>query len=53
MIIAEEIGTQILIDTKDGQKLNFDKKRMCAQLREKFVNHTYRKIIDAFEASKL
>ena len=53
MIIAEDIGTTILIQTKEEGKLNFNKKAVCKQLKEKYRAHTYRKVIEAFEASKI
>lgn len=51
MIISEEITVMILMTTKDlktGEKLNVDKDKISKVILEKFKNHTYKKIIEAF-----
>lgn len=54
MIIAEEVSTNILIEHEksDGQKINVNREAMTNHLKERFRNHTYKKVIDAFEQSK-
>ena len=50
IIIAEEVATNILIDSHGNlNKYEMDKEAMINLLSEKFRNHTYKKIIQAFE----
>ncbi|MBD66549.1 MAG: hypothetical protein CME62_15160 [Halobacteriovoraceae bacterium] len=49
MIIAEEVAMVVLELTKDSlQKFELDKEKMQAHLQQKFKNHTYKKIVEAF-----
>jgi response regulator RpfG family c-di-GMP phosphodiesterase len=53
MIIAEDIGTGILVNENDSGKVVINKKTITKRLSEKYRNHTYRKVIDAFNETKL
>ena len=54
MIISEEVSTNILqeFDSADG-KIKVNKEAIATHLHERFRNHTYKKVIDAFEEAKL
>lgn len=53
MIVAEEIATNLLVNARDGEKITINKKAISKQLGEKFRNHSYKKVIDAFMETKL
>lgn len=53
MIIAEEIATGLLVLEKDTGKVTVNKKVICKRLSEKYRNHTYKKVIDAFNETKI
>ena len=49
IIIAEDIATDILTRIKNGDKKKLaDKETYLVRLRERYKNHTYKKIVDAF-----
>lgn len=54
MIIAEEVSTNILQEFEDAEgKIKVNKEAIASHLHERFRNHTYKKVIDAFEEAKL
>lgn len=53
MIIAEDISTNVLQNTGPKGKININKEAIVEHLSERYRNHTYKKIIDAFMVSKL
>ncbi len=53
MIVAEDIAIGVLINSKKNEKISVDTKAICKQLVEKYRNHTYHKIITAFQEAKL
>lgn len=53
MIIAEDIGTGLLVNENENGKVTINKKTITKRLTEKYRNHTYRKVIDAFNETKL
>ncbi|MFT6630988.1 MAG: response regulator RpfG family c-di-GMP phosphodiesterase [Bacteriovoracaceae bacterium] len=53
MIIAEDIGTGLLVNQNENGKVTINKKTITKRLTEKYRNHTYRKVIEAFNETKL
>lgn len=54
MIIAEEVATNIIMNTKDSrEKIVVNKKVIMDHLYEKYKNHTYKKIIRSLEEVNL
>ena len=53
MIISEEISVRIISSINKGDALEIDKDKIAEKLLEKYRNHTYRKIIEAFRASNV
>lgn len=54
IIIAEDVATDMLTKIKKGDKKKLaDKEIYADRLREKYRNHTYKKIIQAFEEIQL
>lgn len=53
IIVAEEVSAKILSKANAGEKLKIDKTVMAAELADKFRNHTYKKIVMAFKATKI
>ncbi len=53
MIIAEEIATGMLVSLANGDKVSVNKDVIAKRLSEKYRNHTYRKVIEAFKETKI
>ena len=54
IIISEDIATDVLSRVKSGDTKNIsDNKSYLERLRERYKNHTYKKIIEAFEGVTL
>ncbi len=53
MIVSEDIAVGILEDINAEKKIKIDTVRICNELVNKYRNHTYKKIIDAFHETKL
>ncbi len=54
MIISEEVCTNILQEYDNaGSKIRVNKEAIAAHLHERFRNHTYKKVITAFEEANL
>lgn len=54
IIVAEDVASEMLTKLKNGDKKRLaDKELYLEKLREKYRNHTYKKILQAFEAVQL
>ncbi|MBT4793360.1 MAG: hypothetical protein HON90_17445, partial [Halobacteriovoraceae bacterium] len=53
MIIAEDIAVSLLSQTETRGKITIDKEKVCGKLNEKYRNHTYKKVIKAFQEAKI
>ena len=54
IIVAEDVASEILTRLKNGERKGLsDKETYLEALREKYKNHTYKKIISAFESVAL
>jgi response regulator RpfG family c-di-GMP phosphodiesterase len=53
MIIAEDIGTDLLVNQNENGKITINKKTISKRLTKKYRNHTYRKVIEAFNETNL
>jgi len=53
MIISEEVAASIMMTSKENEKIVVKKEIILEHLYEKYKNHTYKKIIKAFEEVEL
>ena len=53
MIISEEIANSMLISMAHGDKISTNKEAIAKRLSEKYKNHTYGKVVEAFKEIKV